>query len=450
MTKPAKRVVVLNLVGLTPTHTNNRELTPNINRIASGGNVSKIRPPFPPVTGTVQTTLLTGYEANRHGIVSNGRYNIDERKVTMWEQTAAPIEGERIWDMLKRLDSNATSAVLFWQYMKYASADILITPSPIHLEDGMKEWYFSKPTGWYEQVADKRGPFRLHSFWGPLASFASSEWIAGAALDTIRTFDPTLTLVYLPNLDYQAQRFGPESSEAKQSVKEIDNLVGEFVDELDRMGKGDDTALLILSEYAIQPVHRPVYINRILRDNGWLKVNRVDGKEYVDLYHSQAFAVVDHQVAHIYIQGDIEHEVSSALEEVDGIDQVLGELGKRQRRLDHPRSGELVAVAERDSWFPYYWWYEDIDAPPFARTIDIHRKPGYDPVELFVDKQTRSIPLKPELIKGSHGVLPTTNDDLVSVITTGPSSELLGTRKEWEARDIPLLLLNLLGHGPTI
>jgi hypothetical protein len=138
--------------------------------------------------------------------------------------------------------------------------------------------------------------------------------------------------------------------------------------------------------------------------------------------------------------------VRSALEKVDGINQVLGELGKRQWRLDHPLSGELVAVAERDSWFPYYWWYGDTDAPPFARTIDIHRKPGYDPVELFLDKQTRSIPLKPEWIKGSHGVLPTTNEDLVSIIATGPSSELLGTRKEWEARDIPLLLLNLLGH----
>jgi predicted AlkP superfamily pyrophosphatase or phosphodiesterase len=186
----------------------------------------------------------------------------------MWEQTGSPIEGERIWDTLKRLDPDATTAVLFWQYIKYASADILITPSPIHLEDGMKEWYFSKPVGWYEQVAEKRGPFRLHSFWGPLASFASSEWIAGSALDTLRTFDPTLTLVYLPNLDYQAQRFGPESPEARQSVKEIDNLVGEFVDELDRMDKGDDTALVLLSEYAIQPVQRPVYINRILRNHG--------------------------------------------------------------------------------------------------------------------------------------------------------------------------------------
>jgi predicted AlkP superfamily pyrophosphatase or phosphodiesterase len=446
MENPAKRVVVLNLVGLTPSHLENRELTPNINRIAAGGRVSKLKPPFPPVTGTVQTTFTTGYEPNRHGIISNGRYDLDERKVTMWEQTAAPIEGEQIWDTLKRYDPEAKSAVLFWQYIKYASPDILITPSPVHLEEGMKEWYFSKPAGWYEEVSAKRGPFQLKSFWGPLASSASSEWIASAALDTLRTFDPTLTLVYLPNLDYQAQRFGPTSPQARQSLKEIDNIVGEFVQELDRMGKGEDTALVLLSEYAIHPVERPVYINRVLRDHGWLKVNQIDGKEYVDLYHSEAFAVVDHQVAHIYIQGDIQDVVKSVLQETKGIDQVWGEIGKRQWRLDHPCSGELVAVAERDSWFPYYWWYQSSDAPPFAKTIDIHRKPGYDPVELFVDPETRTIPLTPELIKGSHGVPPTRQDDHVSIIATGPSTQLLDSRLEWEARDIPTFLLNLLGH----
>jgi predicted AlkP superfamily pyrophosphatase or phosphodiesterase len=447
MKKTAKRVIVLDLVGLTPSHLEDRELTPHLNKIASGGSVATMKPPSPPVTGTVQTTLTTGYDPNRHGIISNGMYDVKKRNVTLWEQTAAPIEGERIWDLLKQYDSEAKTAVLFWQYIKYASPDILITPSPIHLEQGMKEYYFSKPAGWYEEVAAKRGPFQLHSFWGPLASFASSKWIASAALDTIRTFDPTLTLVYLPNLDYQAQRFGPNSPQAKQSVKEIDQLVGEFVQELDQMGKAEDTALVLLSEYAIHPVERPVYINRILREHGWLKVNRVDGKEYIDLYHSQAFAVVDHQVAHIYVQDhDIQNEIKNVLEDIEGIDLVWGEIGKRQMRLDHPRSGELVAVAERDSWFPYYWWQDPSDAPPFATTVDIHRKPGYDPVELFVDPKTRLIPLTPELIKGSHGVPPTMKEDLVSIIATGPNTEILDSRIEWEARDIPMFLLNLLGH----
>jgi hypothetical protein len=47
MTKPAKRVVVLNLVGLTRAHLNDRKLTPNLNQIGSRGNVSNLRPPFP-------------------------------------------------------------------------------------------------------------------------------------------------------------------------------------------------------------------------------------------------------------------------------------------------------------------------------------------------------------------------------------------------------------------
>ncbi|WCK56303.1 alkaline phosphatase family protein [Aneurinibacillus sp. Ricciae_BoGa-3] len=446
MPRFAKQVIVLNLVGLTPSHLKDRELTPNLNRIASQGHVAKIKPPFPPVTGTVQTTLVTGYLPGRHGIISNGLYDRSRQEVTLWEQTGAPIKADRIWDVLKQYDPAAKTAILFWQYIKYASADIVITPSPIHLEDGMQEWYFSKPAGLYEQVAKRNGPFHLHSFWGPLASFASSEWIARAALDIIKTSNPTLTMVYLPNLDYDAQRFGPHSEKAKQSVKEIDVLVGEFVDDLQAMGRWEDISFVLLSEYAIQPVSRPVFINRTLRDYGWLKVNRIGGKEYLDLYHSKAFALVDHQVAHIYVQDDIKSEVQKVLQETDGIAEVWGQIGKRKWQVDHANAGELVVVAERDAWFPYYWWYEDAFAPSFAHTVDIHRKPGYDPVELFFDAKTRTIPLKAELIKGSHGVPPTTDEDLVSIIVTGPQSQSLSNKEVWEAHEIPAFLLEQLGY----
>lgn len=444
---PAKRVVVLNLVGLTPAHLEDKELTPNLNQIAAGGSASKMRPPFPPVTGTVQATLTTGTEPNRHGIICNGFYDRNRREVTMWEQTAAPIQGKRIWDMLREYNPGAKTAILFWQHIKYAGADIVLTPSPIHLENGLEEWCFSKPKGWYEQVAARIGPFRLHAFWGPLASFASSEWIARAALHTIHTFDPALTMVYLPNLDYHAQRFGPDSTKARESVREIDNLTGDFIKELRVIDKLENTALVLLSEYVLQPVEKAVYINRILREHGWLKVNHIGGKEYLDLYYSQAFALVDHQVAHIYIQGNITDQVRQVLEQSKGIEKVFDVAGKRQWHMDHPRAGELVAVAERNAWFPYYWWKDPSAAPPFAHTVDIHRKPGYDPLELFLDPVTRSIPLTPELIKGSHGVPPDSDNDLVSIITTGPSSELLEDRPVWEARDIPELILGLLGYA---
>lgn len=444
--KTAKHIVVLDIVGLSPRHLQNQELTPNLNRLARKGAAAKLIPPFPPVTGTVQATLTTGYEPSRHGIICNGLYDKVQRKISMWGQNALPLQGGYIWDLLKKYDPGAKTAVLFWQYLKYATADILITPAPVHLEHGLQEWCFSKPVGWYEHVAAQLGPFELKSFWGPLASFASSKWIAQAALATLHTFAPALTLVYLPNLDYEAQRFGPDSAETQKSLREIDSLIGEFCAEIDKLGRMDDTAVVILSEYVIHPVEYPVHINRILREAGLLQVNRIGGKEYLDLYNSKAFALADHQVAHIYVQDYPISLVEKLLLNVRGIGELLGDLGKRRWRIDHPNSGDLVAIASRDAWFTYYWWNDPEAAPPFAHTVDIHRKPGYDPMELFIDPQTHRIPLTPEFIKGSHGVPPVGEEDLVSIIAAGPGSELLGLRVKWAARDIPLLLLKMLGH----
>lgn len=447
MFKKAKHVVVLDLVGLTPVHLEEKERTPNLNAIAAKGSVSAIKPVFPAVTGSMQATLTTGVEPSRHGIVGNGRFDRKSREVLMWEQTIAPLEGERIWDTLKRLDPDSTSAVLFMQHIKYDSADYIVTPSPMHLEQGMEEWYFSNPPGLYEEIAEKQGPFKLHSFWGPLAGAASSEWISKAALHIMESHKPTLTYVYLPNLDYQAQRFGPSSNQQHQAITEIDQIVGQFVESLEAMGAMEDTTVMILSEYALHPVDTPIYLNRILREQGWLKVIELNGKEYLDTYHSQAFAVVDHQIAHIYIRDvAITDQVKQVLQATEGVDQVIDDSGKEEWKLNHPNAGELVVVAERNAWFPYYWWTDPNAAPPYATTVDIHRKPGYDPVELFIDMSTRSIPLTPERIRGSHGVLPVTDDDLVSLIAIGPSHDVINQSRVWQAKDIPSIIFSLLGH----
>lgn len=213
------------------------------------------------------------------------------------------------------------------------------------------------------------------------------------------------------------------------------------------MGKWEDTSLVILSEYAIHPVSKPVCLNRILREHGWLQVNLIGGREYLDLYHSQAFALVDHQVAHVYVQNGLVEKVQETLESINGVRTVLDDKGKKQWGLDHSNAGELVVVAEKDAWFPYYWWEEEELAPAFARRVDIHQKPGYDPLELFIDPKTRSIPLEPKLIKGSHGTFPDSEEDLVSIISVGPFAQLLEQKAIWEAKDITSFLLSLLGYG---
>jgi predicted AlkP superfamily pyrophosphatase or phosphodiesterase len=266
------------------------------------------------------------------------------------------------------------------------------------------------------------GTFPLFNFWGPRADLVSSKWIADSARYIYDSQKPTLTLVYLPHLDYCLQKFGPSDARIRPHLREVDSLVGELSDHAEREG----TRVIVLSEYGIVDVTGPVHINRVLREAGYIAVREELGREILDPGSSEAFAVADHQIAHVYVRDPLRvAEVRALLERVPGIERVLDD--KSELGLDHPRSGELVAIAASDRWFTYYYWLDDNRAPDFARTVDIHRKPGYDPVELFLDpslalpmvkvgmKLARSklgfrtlldvIPIDATLVRGSHGRL---------------------------------------------
>ena len=205
----------------------------------------------------------------------------------------------------------------------------------------------------------------------------------------IELHDPTLTLVYLPHLDYDLQRHGPNGPKANAALRQIDEVCGELIDFAERRG----IRVIALSEYGITPVRGAVHINRVLREAGHIQWRVEEGEEHLDPGLSDAFAVADHQVAHVYVRKQhLVPEIKELLEGVDGIERVLDAEGKREAGLDHARSGELVAVTEADRWFSYYWWLDDRVAPDYARTVDIHSKPGYDPCELLLDPE---IPLKP-------------------------------------------------------
>ena len=187
--------------------------------------------------------------------------------------------------------------------------------------------------------------------------------------------------------------------------------------------------MVLLSEYGISEVDTPVHLNRLFRERGWLAIKEELGFELLDCGASRVFAVADHQVAHIYINdASLENEVRTLLEKQPGVDEVWGAVEKSLNGIDHPRAGDLIAVAKERAWFTYYYWLDDARAPDFARTVDIHRKPGYDPVELFLDPAIPLvkakvawrllqkklgfrmlmdvIPLDASLVKGSHGRRP--------------------------------------------
>lgn len=413
--------LVINVVGLTPALMGAD--TPHISRFAARGAQRPLKTVTPAVTCSAQATFLTGLPPEGHGAVGNGWLFRDLMEVWLWRQSNKLLSGERVWDAAKARDPSFTCANLFWWYAMASSVDLAVTPRPIYKADGRKiPDCYADPPELRDELTKQLGPFPLFQFWGPATTIASSRWIADAAKHVMATNDPTLTLVYLPHLDYGLQRVGPDSPSIRQDVREIDTVVGDLIAAAENSGR----RVIVLSEYGIVPVRQPVHINRVLRENKLLAVREEQGGELLDIPRSRAFALSDHQLAHIYVAdaADIPR-VKALLEATDGVDIVLDKDGKRSYGLDHERSGELIAIAKSDAWFTYYYWLDDARAPDFARCVEIHRKPGYDPVELFLDPAIRFpklaigwrlikkllgfrtlmdvIPLDANLIKGSHG-----------------------------------------------
>ncbi len=420
-----QKTVVLNVVGLTKNLIGQH--TPYLSRWMSEGKQVAIEPVLPAVTCTVQSTYLTGKYPSEHGIVANGWYFRDDCEVKFWRQSNKLVQAPKVWDMARAIDPTFTCANMFWWYNMYSTADYEVTPRPMYPADGRKlPDINAKPAELRPQLQETLGQFPLFKFWGPVTSIESSQWIADSAKWVDGKHDPTLTLIYLPHLDYCCQKVGSDPNAIATDLQEIDRVCGDLIDYYEKRG----AQVIVLSEYGIQPVSKPVHLNRVLRQEGLVAFREELGRELLDAGASRAFAVADHQLAHIYVDdpNDIPR-VKALLEKVDGVAKVLDEAGKREYHLDHPRSGELVAIANPDAWFTYYYWLDDSRAPDFARTVDIHRKPGYDPAEMFIDPTIalakpkigatllkkklgfRTLmeftPLDAGLVKGSHGSFPT-------------------------------------------
>ena len=419
----AKYNVVIDVVGLEYDRIGD---LPNIAKIAEGGQAARMEPAFPAVTCTVQASVLSGKYPSEHGIVSNGLYDRDTYSVSFWEQPSKLVKSERIWDVAKSKNPSTKTAVLFWQNSMYAQSDIVVTPRPLHTETGMIMWCYSRPVGYYEELKQKLGEFNLARYWGPLASHESSEWICSAAEYTLEKHRPDMMFVYIPHVDYSGQRFGKNSAQAKDDLKKADEMVGRIVSKTTELGIKDQTQFTVLSEYSFNDVSGAVPLNVALRDAGLLATRTIKEKEYVDFEFSDAFAMVDHQVAHVYVKDGKISEVKKAIEGIRGVDSLLHtEEQKKKIQINHPRSGDIIAISDVDKWFSYYWWHDAEKAPDFAKTVDIHRKPGYDPVELFFDAKTKSIPLDASLIKGSHGrpVNQETGEGYSAYVSSSPGGE---------------------------
>ena len=454
----SKPLVVIDIAALTPSLLG--ENTPRLNALIRDGFMAPLQAVFPAVTCTAQSSMLTGRMPNQHGIVANGWYFRDLAEILFWRQSNQLVQGEKVWQKAREHDPDFSCAKLFWWYNMYSDVNWSATPRPIYPADGRKiPAIYTEPPELKNVLQSKLGSFPLFNFWGPTADIRSSEWIAQSAKEVFDLHRPKLSLIYLPHLDYNLQRIGPEDSRIAEDVRQIDRVAGELIDHV-RSGGAN---VMVVSEYGIEQVKGVVHINRILREAGYLRVQQTLDWELLDPGASQAFAVSDHQIAHVYIKDPQRiAEIKSLLDQTPGIARVLDNQGKEEFSIDHHRSGELIAIAQAGHWFSYYYWLDDAWAPDFANSVDIHRKPGYDPAELFIDPDLRLpklhivrrllqkkmgfralmdvIPIHAEQVRGTHGRLLERPENGPLLIASDP----IPYNDSYKMTDIKRLILKMM------
>ncbi|HRO47638.1 alkaline phosphatase family protein [Agriterribacter sp.] len=438
------KTIVIDIVGLSANLIGVH--TPFLKKYTGSRQLRTIAPMLPAVTTAVQSTYITGRWPVEHGIVGNGWYDRTDCEIKFWKQSNKLVQAEKIWERAKQIDPSFTTSKMFWWYNMYSGADYAVTPRPNYLADGRKmPDCYSHPATLRDELQKELGQFPLFSFWGPGANIKSTQWIADATIFTDKKYDPTLTLVYLPHLDYCLQKYGPDFSKISTHLNETDKVVEQLVEYY----TAKNANIILLSEYGITPVNHPIHINRVLREKGLLGIRVERGLELLDAGASKAFAVADHQVAHIYINDPlVTEQVKKMVSGLPGVALVLDREAQKAYHTDHERAGDIVLVADDKSWFTYYFWLDDAVAPDYARVVDIHKKPGYDPVELFMTSKARAgykllrkkagfryvmdvIPLDATLVKGSHGSVLTDQSFHPVLITDQPME-----KKELVATDV--------------
>ncbi|SDP31481.1 Predicted pyrophosphatase or phosphodiesterase, AlkP superfamily [Actinopolyspora xinjiangensis] len=452
------RVLLLDVVGLTPRLL---EHMPNLARTAERGFRAELRTVFPAVTCPVQSSLLTGSRPNGHGVVGNGWFFRDIGEIFFWRQYNGLVEGEKIWHAARESDPGYRVSNICWWYAMGMDVDETVTPRPVYHADGRKSPdCYTFPTALRDELTGEFGTFPLFNYWGPTASIDSSRWIAGATGHMLATRGSDLTMAYIPHLDYDLQRYGPDSERAATAAREVDGVLAPLLNRAEAEG----TTVVALSEYGITAANRPVDINRALRRERLLHVHTQAGMEYLDPWSSRAFAVADHQAAHVYVRDRSDlARVRDVVASLPGVDEVLDGAGKARHGLDHERAGDLVAMAEPDAWFTYYYWLDDERAPDFATHVEIHRKPGYDPAELFMDPadswvrlraaaavarkklgmryRMNVVPLDPSPVRGSHGRLPDTPSEGPVLLCSDPRFG----EESYHVTEVKELLLRIAG-----
>jgi predicted AlkP superfamily pyrophosphatase or phosphodiesterase len=446
-------LLVLCAVGLTPDLIGAD--TPHLAALAGRGFCAPMTTVLPALTTSAQTSMLTGVLPQEHGIVANGWYFRELGEIWLWRQSQGLVQAPLVWQGEHPL----RTLKHFWWYAMNTDVAATVTPRPVYRHDGRKEAdCYAWPPELKTALAATHGTFPLFRFWGPATSIESTDWIADSFSTAIAFAQPQLALCYLPHLDYDFQRHGPQGAHVARNLRALDAAVGRI------LARHPESPVLVVSEYGIEAVDHGVYLNRLLRERGWLSVSDNSAGELLDPGPSRAFAVCDHQIAHVYLREASDcADVLAAVKSLPGVAEVYCGGERAQVGLNHPRSGEIVAFAEPGCWFCHDYWLDQRRKPDFANAVEIHKKPGYDPRELHFDPQggkrraatallrkklglrysMNAIASDDRLVKGSHGR---------PACAPGKGAVILGSnsawaKDRWHQCEVAGLIRQILGSG---
>lgn len=330
---------------------------------------------FPALTCVAQATLRTSFPPSRHGMLANGVWLDGLQKPFFWDQSSRLVKGPRIW--------GRSTGLFFLQQSLGEDVDVIVSPAPIHRHGGgLTMACYTKPSGLAGVLERRCGTFPLWRYWGPLASAKVGRACFRHFEAAMESCDVDDAFLYLPTLDYAAQRSGPDSPAAKAALVEFVRQLEQIVLWASQRG----CSLTVVGDYGISAVTlAPVSPNVELRRAGLFRTRDVGGRAYPDFFSSSAFALCDHEVA-VILGPDRDKAV-----------EVLLATGGYELPADQPgaEQGKTVLLAKEGSWCEYRWWDRMREAPDYACHVDIHNKPGFDPAELFFRCSG--------VVKGTHG-----------------------------------------------
>jgi len=264
----AERILLVSVAGLPPRAYGAAGEAPWMRTLAAlardGAAADAVVPVTPASPGPAHATLETGRAPTAHGLVADhplGDRGVDPAR----QRLATAVEAPVLWALAKQ--SGASTALIGWPASVGASADWLFPELiPARLGEASPALLEGEVTPELWQAARGLGVDRPEAgFPGP----ARDDLLAGLACHVLsRETPPRLTLLRFSQSELPLRRAGPGALEVAEAFAGVDAAVARVLGCLASVGRLATTALFVVGDAPVAPVHTLVRPNRALAEAG--------------------------------------------------------------------------------------------------------------------------------------------------------------------------------------